>query len=287
MNGKIKRTLADLFLVLFFAAAAIVLHAVMPSPGAEMDASVFDSVLVKKLGFPAVASGYFIVLFFHILIVVRVFAPKSQFGKWKTGYCFGLVFSLLYLGGMQEVMVSASPLTEYGLDFVLYELFLGLGDALPAFLLCIALCLLHSAPATSVRKTPFLHPANGIRIAMVAAFFFAWRMIGYLTGIMDNELSQYPVPAVVWTAAFGVLLGLGDCLMTPFFESGKRSKLVGLFLTIGVNWIWFNCYIGLIAAHTFGFMVLRAGADVLAMLAGGALAEQIILVQQRKRAMDE
>ncbi|MGN1347189.1 MAG: hypothetical protein ACI4V1_10420, partial [Eubacteriales bacterium] len=121
MNGKIKRTLADLFLVLFFAAAAIVLHAVMPSPGAEMDASVFDSFLVKKLGFPAVASGYFIVLFFHILIVVRVFAPKSELGKWKTGCCFGLAFSLLYLGGMQEVMVSASPLTEYGLDFVLYE----------------------------------------------------------------------------------------------------------------------------------------------------------------------
>ena len=285
MNGKIKRTLADLFLVIFFAAAAIVLHAVMPSPGAEMDASVFDSSLVKKLGFPVVASGYFIVLFFHILIAVRVFAPKSQLGKWKTGGCFGLAFSLLYLGGMQEVMVSASPLTEYGLDFVLYELFLGLGDALPVFLLCIALCLRHSAPAASVRKIPFLHTANGVRIAMIAASFFTWRMVGYLTGIVDSELAQYPVPVAVWTAAFGALLGVAYCLLLPAFSGGK--KLAGLFLTIGVNWIWFNCYIGLIAAHTFGFMVLRAGADVLAMLTGSFLAEQIILIQQRKPAMDE
>ena len=184
-------------------------------------------------------------------------------------------------------MVSASPLTEYGLDFVLYELFLGLGDALPACLLCIALCLFHSAPAGSVRKTPFLHPANGVRIAMIAAFFFVWRMVGYLTGIVDSELAQYPMPVVVWTAGFGVLLGLGDCLLNPFFENSRQGKLMGLFLTMGVNWIWFNCYIGLIAAHTFGFMVLRAGADVLAMLTGSFLAEQIIPVQRRKRTMRE
>lgn len=235
-----------------------------------MDVSVFDSFLVKKLGFPAVASGYFIVLFFHILIAVRVFAPKLQLGKWKTGCCFGLAFSLLYLGGIQEVMVSASPLTEYGLDFVLNELFLGLGDALPAFLLCIALCLLHSLPAVSNRKTPFLHPARGIRIAMAATFFFTWRMAGYLTGIVDSELAQHPIPVVVWTAAFGTLLGVAYCLLLPVFSGGK--KLAGLFLTIGVNWIWFNCCIGLIAAHTSGFMVLRAGADVLSMLIGSFLA---------------
>ena len=39
----------DNILVLLFAAAAIVLHAIMPSPGATMDASVFDSMLVKKV----------------------------------------------------------------------------------------------------------------------------------------------------------------------------------------------------------------------------------------------
>ena len=122
---------------------------------------------------------------------------------------------------------------------------------------------------------------------MIAASFFAWRMAGYLTGIVDSELAQYPVPVVVWTAGFGVLLGLGDCLLNPSFENSRQGKLMGPFLTMGVNWIWFNCYIGLIAAHTFGFMVLRAGADVLAMLTGSFLAEQIIPVQRRKRTMRE
>lgn len=272
MKMKSKSVLHDLLLVLIFAAAAIVLHAIMPSPGAEMDASVFNSWLVKTLGFPLVASGYFLVLFLHILITVRHFAPGSALGKWRTGLCFGAAYSLLYLGGMQEVMVSASPLTEYGLDFILYELFLGLGDALPAFLLCIVLCAIHANPSGAMDKPAFFHRENGIRIAMIAAGFFLWRMLGYLTGLVDNELAQYPVPVVLWTAVFGSLLGAAYCLLLPAF--GKK-KIAGLFLTIGVNWIWFNCYIGLIAAHTFGFMVLRSGADVLAVLLGGIPAERI------------
>lgn len=272
MRTESKPVLLDLPLVLIFAAAAIVLHAIMPSPRAEMDASAFDSWLVKTLGFPAVASGYFVVLFLHILITVRLLAPRSALGKWRTGCCFGTAYSLLYLGGMQEIMVSASPLTEYGLDFILYELFLGLGDALPAFLLCIVLCGIHAGPSASADRPSFFHRENGVRIAMIATGFFLWRMVGYLTGIVDNEVALYPVPVVLWTAVFGALLGAAYCLLLPAF--GKK-KIAGLFLTIGVNWIWFNCYIGLIAAGVFGFMVLRSGADVLAMLLGGRLAERI------------
>lgn len=273
MKTKFKSVLPDLLLVVIFAAAAIVLHAILPSPGAEMDASAFDSWLVKTLGFPAVASGYFVVLFLHILITVRAYAPKSPLGKWKTGLCFGAAYSLLYLGGMQEVMVSASPLTEYGLDFILYELFLGLGDALPAFLLCIVLCAIHTKPSGAGVRPAFFHRENGVRIAVTAASFSLWRLVGYLSGIVDNELTLYPVPVLIWTAGFGVLLGVGCCLLLPAF--GDRRKHVGLLLTIGVNWMWFNCYIGLIAAGAFWPMVLRAGADVLAVLLGGVLAERI------------
>ena len=280
MIKKYKYIAADFFLVVFFAAAAIVLHAIMPSPGATMDASEFDSLLVKKFGFPAVASGYFVVLFLHILLAVRIFASKSGIGKWKTACRFGIAFSLLYLGGMQEVMVSASPLTEYGIDFVLYELFLGLGDALPAFLLCVVLCLLHAAPSSSVQRKNVINKANVIRIAMIAAAFFIWRMSGYFTGITDNEISQYPVPVVLWTALFGTALGVGYCLLKPYFKNSVKGRIVGLFLTVGVNWIWFNCYIGLIAADAFLFMVLRSGTDVLAMLFGGLIAEIIIRKQR-------
>lgn len=282
MKTKFKSVLFDLLLVVIFAAAAIALHAILPSPGAEMDTSVFDSWLVKAMGFPAVASGYFVVLFLHILITIRAYAPKSPLGKWKTGLCFGAAYSLLYLGGMQEVMVSASPLTEYGPDFVLYELFLGLGDALPAFLLCIALCAIHAKPSGAVDRPAFLRQENGIRIAMIGAGFFLWRMAGDLGGIVDNELALYPAPVLLWTAIFGALLGVGYCLLLPAF--GGRRKPAGLFLTIGVNWIWFNCYIGLIAAGAFRFMVLRAGADVLAVLLGSMLAERICRMKKHSEA---
>ena len=92
MLRNFRRILLDNILVLLFAAAAIVLHAIMPSPGATMDTSVFDSILVKKFGFPAVATGYFVILFLHILIVIRVFAVKSDIGKGKTGCCFSDCF---------------------------------------------------------------------------------------------------------------------------------------------------------------------------------------------------
>ena len=100
-------------------------------------------------------------------------------------------------------------------------------------------------------------------------------MFGYVTGIVDNEMSIYPMPVVIWTFVFGAVIGLGYCLINYLFNDSER-RIVRLFLTIGVNWIWFNCYIGLIAAHTFLLMVLRSGLDVLAMLAGSILAEVLI-----------
>ena len=275
MLRNFRRILLDYILVLLFAAAAIVLHAIMPSPGATMDTSVFDSMLVKKFGFPAVATGYFVILFLHILSVIKVFSVKSDIGKWKTGCCFGMAFALLYLGGMQEIMVSASPLTEYGIDFILYVFFLGLGDAMPVFLLCILLCGVHCVPAADQRGNKIFCKENHIRIISIACAFFLWRMFGYVTGIVDNEMTIYPVPVVIWTFVFGSVVGLGYCLIN-YSCKDKGRKVFRLFLTIGVNWIWFNCYIGLIAAHTFLFMVLRSGLDVFAILVGSLLAEVFI-----------
>lgn len=60
------------------------------------------------------------------------------------------------------------------------------------------------------------------------------------------------------------------------------GSLLGIMIMIKklLNWIWFNGYIGLIAAHTLGFMVLRAGTDVLSMVIEGFLAETIIQKQK-------
>lgn len=79
-----------------------------------------------------------------------------------------------------------------------------------------------------------------------------------------------------------VIIYIGYCLINytfPYKNIGK-GKITRLFLIIGVNWIWFNCYIGLIAANTLIFMIMRAGLDVLAMLVGGLVAEWIIQKQK-------
>ena len=207
-------------------------------------------------------------------------------------------FALLHMGGMQEVMVSSSPLTEYGLDFVRYEFFLGLGDALPAFLLCIVLCILHCAASADVPDKKVFCEKNFIRIMSISSAFFAWRLFGYITGIVDNEMEFYPAPVLAWTFVFGIIAVIAYCLIDHTLpqeacrpkenvlrnnqgnvcpdERTKKRKMIRFFAIIGVNWIWFNCYIGLIAAYTFWFMVLRAGADVLALVIGGFFSERII-----------
>lgn len=50
MKMKSKSVPFDLLLVLIFSTVAIELHAIMLSPGAEMDDMLFDSCLVRTLG---------------------------------------------------------------------------------------------------------------------------------------------------------------------------------------------------------------------------------------------
>lgn len=84
-----------------------IVHAVMPSPGASLDV-------------------YFIILYLHILCVVHCFGLRSMLCRKEVGLRFGLAFALLYMIGMQEVVVSASPFDTYGMDFIFYQLFMGL-----------------------------------------------------------------------------------------------------------------------------------------------------------------
>ena len=67
--------------VLISAIIAILVHALLPSPGASLSVDAFDGILVQKLGFPIVASLYFIILYLHILIVVRTIGAKPRVPK--------------------------------------------------------------------------------------------------------------------------------------------------------------------------------------------------------------
>ena len=103
---------------------AIAVHALLPSPGGEVDVSSFDSVLITKFGFPVVASFYFIFLYLHVLIVVSIFGRHLGMEKRKIGLRFGFAYGIIYLVAMQEVVLSGSPFEQYGIDFIRYQFFL-------------------------------------------------------------------------------------------------------------------------------------------------------------------
>ena len=252
--------------VVLAAAFAIVVHAALPAP---VDDLAFDSSLVQLFGFPVVAVSYFLALFTHCAVVVHAFGRRSTVPRLATGYRFGLAFALLYLFGMQEVVVEASPFTVWGFDFVAYQFFMGVGDALPGFLLCTSVA--YVSLVTSERHVPgkTLDTRDEfVIVATITLSFFVQRTIGHATGIVDSNTGSYPIQTLLWTALFGAALGCAFIVLYPVFASERRPIVLSLrlvLLTIGVNWMLFNGFIGLIFSGTMPQMLLRSGLDIAVM----------------------
>ncbi len=248
--------------IVLAAAFAIVFHAVLPAPVEGID---FDSGLVRLVGFPVVAVSYFVVLFAHCAIVLQSFGRRSDLPKLEIGWRFGLAFALLYLFGMQEVVVDASPFEAWGREFVVYQLFMGAGDAVPVFVLCMVLAYATLAPGrrTTTGTTTSAREAIAI-VAAIALAFFVQRSIGHTTGLVHSNVESYPVQTHLWTALFGAALGCAAVLLVPVFS--RRHGPVALsvrlvLLTIGVNWVLFNSFIGLLFSGAMPQMLLRSGLD--------------------------
>ena len=282
---KIKTGLLCSLCVLVAATIAIAVHALMPSPGASLDATEFDGILVQRFGFPIVASVYFVILYLHIFIVMRYFGSKSTVSNRETGWRFGLAFALIYLAGMQEVVVSASPFSEYGIDFVNYQLFMGLGDAIPVFLLCIIVSrffMKRDEKETINKKFPIKKKI--LLIMTITILFSIERIMGYGCGYLASDIKEYPIPVIIWTILFGVILGCAYLLVRPIYksETGNIHTVQCVILTLGINWIWFNSFMGLILKDTIGQMLLRSGIDVLALFIGVKLYEQVIVKKSNR-----
>jgi hypothetical protein len=253
--------------VVLATALAIVLHAALPAP---VDGLEFDSLLVKLFGFPIVAVSYFLLLFTHCAIVVHTYGRGSNLPKLEVGVRFGLAFALLYLLGMQEVVVEASPFAAWGFDFVVYQLFMGVGDALPVLLLCMSVAFVSLA--TGERHVPAKALSAWAKSVIVASFtlsFFVQRTIGHTTGIVDSNIGSYPFPTLLWTALFGAALGCGYILLYPVFSSERRALVLSVqlvLLTVGANWMLFNGFIGLLFSGAMPQMLFRSGLDTAVML---------------------
>ena len=99
------RNIIRMMSVLGAAIIAIAVHVLLPSPGATLDVSEFDGIAVHLFGFPIVASIYFVILYLHILWVIRFFAPKSYMSNREIGIRYGLIFGFMYLVVMQKYFI--------------------------------------------------------------------------------------------------------------------------------------------------------------------------------------
>lgn len=258
-----KIVMIDMFAIIFTVAFAIIVHAVVP---AGVNTEKFDSVFVKLLGFPVVSVSYFVLLFIHCVVTMQYFGRKSNIPKLKIGFRFGLAFAILYFFGMQEVVVEVSPFREWGVAFVNYQFFIGVSDAIPVLLLCGAVAYFTFENAKTYISVKTLNKAEKIKtVTLITIAFLTERAIGYETGIITSSCNTYPIPCYIWTMIFGIVLGCSYVVLYPVFakEQNKLLQSVKLVVvTIGVNWIIFNSFIGLILSSFMPQALLRSGIDV-------------------------
>ena len=260
-------------LILLSSIFAIIVHALMP---ASADITDFDSILVKWFGFPAVATFYFIILFTQCALAVRFIGARADVSKFQIGIRFGISFAMIYILGMQEVVIEGSPFSTWGLDFVKYQFINGIGDGIPAVLLCFAIAyftLSKRERSKPIHKLKFTECLKAIVIFAIA--IFTERAIGYQVGIITSDIATFPVQCYIWTGLLGILIGYIYVLLYPLFVF-NRNKTLSFIVTIGLNWMIFNIFIGLIMKGTMPQMVIRSGLDIVMMFVASIVVDKYI-----------
>ena len=181
-------------LILFSAIFAIIVHAFLP---ASVDVAQFDSIFVKWFGFPAVAVFYFILLFTQCAMAVRYIGLRANETKLQIGIRFGIAFAMIYLFGMQEVVVEGSSFSNWGLGFVKYQFIMGIGDGIPAILLCLIIAYFTLSDGEKNKPIHNLQMTKSIKtIAIIAIAVFVERTIGYESGLISSDILHIQFHAI-------------------------------------------------------------------------------------------
>lgn len=259
--------------VLVAAAIAILTHAALPS---DLEGVPFSGVLIDTVGFEVVAVGYFLLVFSHCAWVVAQFGPGLNLPWLKTGFRIGLSFALLYMLGMQEVVVEASPFASWGTGFVWFQLLMGLGDGLAVTVLCLQAARILFSGRNQGNKSPlFLRPDRWTMI-LVTLLFFIQRIIRMTGNLIDHNLDRYPVQTVVWTLLFGMALGFAcSQLRSESWELNVWQAFRTGILAVGLNWMIYNSFIGMIFEATMVPMLLRSGIDAVVLTLSLVLAASV------------
>ena len=118
-------------------------------------------------------------------------------------------------------------------------------------------------------------------IAIIAIAIFVERTIGYESALIISDSSTYPVPCYMWTGFFGILMGYIYVILYPLLVFEKKQGSIGISLrfiaTIGVNWMFFNSFMGLIIKGAMTQMLLRSGLDVVVLFLASAVVCKYII----------
>lgn len=282
--SRARTIIVRVLAILLAAILAILVHAALPQ---TVNVEQFDSALVKLFGFPVVATFYFVLLFTHCAVMISLFGAKANIRNSQIGIRFGISFAVIYLAGMQEVVVEASPFSTWGLDFVKYQLVMGVGDAIPVLLLCLFVALFALDRKDRPVSVLEYKNHNGIKVvAVIAISFLIERAIGYKTGMISSNCDTYPIQTYAWTLLFGMALGYVYLMLYPIFASISRTVFINFkisVLTIGINWIIFNSFIGLIFNGALAQTLLRSGVDVVVLLLATIITNKYLHTGLRRR----
>ena len=184
-------------------------------------------------------------------------------------------FWLIYLLGMEEVVVESSPFSEWGLQFVGYQFAMGIGEAVMALLLCLCITkFVLPKKETSKQKIVKTSVKNdALAVILIAAFFFIDRTILYNASLISSDIKTYPLPTYVWTIIFGVALGFCFYLLKPLVDEKKSIKMCAkvCVLAIGSCWIGFNLFIAFIFKDSLGDILIRCITDVIFVFSAALL----------------
>ncbi len=257
-SGNAMREHLLLFVaVLASAALAIVAHAALP---AKVDESLLDGILVRRAGFAAVAAAYFILLFAHVAAVIGVNRINLRRGSARSGVLLGSAFALLYMVGMQEIMLDATPFAVWGLEFVAYQFLMGLGDAVPVLILSVAVAALVGRPRRDGEVARVDAAATVLRFALIVGSI---RMLSSLGGTVESRVAEYPVPVIAWGVTLGAAFGAARVLLD---RACVTSRAV-MFYGVGLNWIIFNMFIGVVKDGAMADALTRSVLDCVAIAA--------------------
>jgi len=255
-KSVIMKTVMILGVIVLSSIITILAHAILP---AKVDESRLDSILVAKLGFPIVAVIYFVILYTQCSISI-VFSVNSSYSRGSVaGFYLGIAYALIYMIGMQEIILDLSPFGTWTVDFIKYQVLMGLGDAIPVIVLCSV-----SGRIASNKKNGSILTERRSRysILLFAIVVGTERTVFSLTGVIHNTINTYPLPVIIWNYVFGCIIGICYMLIEKHYRNSERLMVVG----ISVNWIIFNIFIGMIKRGAMFDALLRSGIDTLIII---------------------